>query len=125
MTNHRVLEVYERVMDLPEGPPSKEYQKMEKIRRKGMSPGELEAEEEEAREVFQTNMDILLELGFAESEAQFLARCRLNSPGIRKLITERVRVTRFAQPHEVKWINEGAGDVLRLLIRLYGGETCP
>ena len=124
--NRRVLGVYRRVMALPEGPTSTEYRK--DVRRQVRDlPQEYKddilsrAEEIEERswDDFLARQDILLELGFTSTEAAFLARCRLNSPGIRTLIKERVTITRFAKANEIQLINDGDVGVLRMLKMLY------
>jgi len=113
-------------MDLPEGPTSREYR--QELRRhvrtlseddKTAILGRSEEFEGEMLEEYFARRDILLELGFTSSEAQFLARCRLNSPGIRTMITERVAITQYAKPKEIAMLNEGDGSILLALKRLY------
>jgi len=76
--------------------------------------------EEKAADEFYLREQIFLELGFMSAEAHFFARCRLNSPGIRTLIEERVKVTKHATADEIRRINEGDGGTLLGLNKLYG-----
>lgn len=124
--NRRVLTVYKRVMAMPEGPSGVEYRRDLRKQVRAL-PQEVKDDvlsrseeiEERSWEEFYVRKDILLALGFTGSEAQFLARCRLNSPGIRELITQRVNITRFAKPQEIKDINAGYGSIVRILEQLY------
>jgi len=125
--NERVLRIYAQVMSYPVGPSSAEYKRTMRKYVKEMSSdetynilsraGEIE---EKAADEFYLREQIFLELGFMQAEAHFFARCRLNSPGIRTLIEERVKVTKHATADEIRRINEGDGGTLLGLNKLYG-----
>jgi len=124
--NRRVLAVYRKVMDLPEGPTGKEYRRELRMKVR-QQPQEYKDDvlsradeiDESAREDFENRREIFLELGFTRQEAHVFARCRLNSPGIRTIVTERVNVTRFAKPDEIRMLNDGDAGVVHALKRLY------
>lgn len=125
--NRRVLTIYKRVMDLPEGLSGKDYRRETRKRIRAL-PREVKDDvlsradeiDESSWENFETRKQILLELGFTDSEAQVFARCRINSPGIRKAISERVAITRYAKPDEIRAINDGQGSILSGLMMVYG-----
>ena len=124
--NQRVLRIYKRVMSVPEGLSGKEHKRLVRKYVKEMSASELDdiesrsiEIEEESWEEWRLRKEILLALGFSDGETQVLARCRLNSPGIRTLIKERVEITKHATDEEIKEINEGSRSTLRALIMLY------
>lgn len=127
--NRDVLRIYKKVMAVPEGPTGREYRKLTRKYVREMSSSEVsdvlsrEAEiEERGWGEWRLRKEILMRLGFADGEAQFYARCRLNSPGIRILIKERVGVTKHATDDEIRRINEGDRGTLRALFKLYGGK---
>ena len=127
--NGRVLALYKQVMSVPEGLPHGEYRRLMRKHIRGMTQSEVAvilAREEEieasSMEEWDLRRQIFLVFGFMSAEASFLARCRLDSPGIRALIKERVAVTRYGTSDEVKRINEGDRGTLRALRRLYGKE---
>lgn len=88
--------LYDKVLAQTEGMNHKEYRKVlaryvstltEEERLDILSRrGEIEAAEEEWREL---NMEVLLRLGFNETEAAMLCDKRLDSPGMRILIRRR------------------------------------
>jgi len=127
IVNQDVLRIYKRVLAVPEGPDSKEHRGLVRKHIREMDEDavndilgrEVEIEERSWDE-FLLRKEILLQLGFMNTEAQFYARCRLNSPGIRTLIKERAEITKHATPQEVKQINDGSRGTLRALTRLYG-----
>lgn len=125
--NQRVLGIYKNVMAAPEGLTGKEHRKLTRKYIRVMSTSEVddilsrsEEIEESGWEEWRLRKTIFLELGFTGAEAQFFAKCRLNSPGIRVLIKERVEITKHATDGEIRQINEGSGGMLRALRRLYG-----
>ena len=125
--NGKILSIYKRVMSVPEGLAGAEHRRLTRKYVSGMSEGEvgnilgrIDEIEERSWDEFLLRKQILLELGFMETEAGVFARCRLNSPGIRTLIKERVEVTRYATDAEIKQINEGSRGTLRGLTILYG-----
>ena len=124
--NERVLSICRRVMDLPEGPTGKEYRRLVKVYVKGMGDDEKadivsrrEEIEERSWDEYLLNKQIFLELGFTDAEASFYAKCRINSPGIREIITERVGITAHATDEEIKKINAGDGSIINALHRIY------
>jgi len=127
MLNKRVVELYNIVMSEPVGPSHIEARRLTRKYVREMSPDavqrimmrRLEIEEQAAQE-YLMRLQVFLEFGFMEAEAQFFARCRLNSPGIRTIIKERVQVTKHATPMEIKLINEGVRGTLKGLMMLYG-----
>jgi len=126
--NGRVLALYKQIMSQPEGLPHREYRRLVRDYVREMSPddiGVLRSREEEIEadgiEEQMLRKEIFLELGFMDVEAGFFARCRLDSPGIRTLIRERVEFTQHAKPAEIKRINAGDRGTLRALRRLYKG----
>jgi len=76
--------------------------------------------ESEAAEEFVLRKEIFLELGFSEPQAGFYAHYRLDSPGIRTIVKERVQATQHATPEEIRKINDCIPGVLRGLMELYG-----
>jgi len=117
-------------MAVPEGLTGKEHKKLTRKYVGGMSPSEVDDVvsrsdeiEEKSWDEWRLRKEILLELGFMDTEAQFYARCRLNSPGIRTLIKERVEVVKHATDEEIKQINEGSRGTLRALTILYGRKN--
>jgi len=124
--NKRVLRIYREVMAVPEGPNHIEARRLTRRYVREMSPdavqrvldkqGEIE---DKSMEEFFLRKDVLMELGFLEGEAAFFARCRLNSPGIRTLLKERVQVTRHATPEEIDRIKRGDRGTLKGLMTLY------
>lgn len=124
--NRRVLTVYRRVMDLPEGPTSAEYRRDMRRYVRSLSDEVKEDILSRASELedgswdeYEARKNVFLELGFSMVEATFFARCRLNSPGIRTILTQRVAISQYAKPHEIKKINEGDGSILDALKFLY------
>jgi len=127
LLNKRVLKVYDYVMGLPIGLTHNEMRKQTRKYVREMSEDERQAIwsradviEEKIAQDFVFNKEILMELGFSEIQAGFYANYRLNSPGIRQLILERVLLTRHATPDEIRKINEGVPGLLRGLMELYG-----
>ena len=127
LLNKRVLTVYDYVMSLPEGPTHNELRKRTRKYVCEMSEVEKQAIlsradeiESVAAEEFVFRKEMLMELGFGEMQAGFYANYRLNSPGIRTLIKERVQVTQHATPDEIQRINECVPGTLRGLMELYG-----
>ena len=125
--NQDVLHIYKKVVAVPEGLSGAEHRKLTRKYVREMGASEVddimsrEAEiEEESWDEWHLRKEILMRLGFSSSETQVLARCRLNSPGIRTLIKERVEVTKHATDEEIKEINEGSRGTLRALTTLYG-----
>jgi len=114
-------------MSVPEGLSGAEHRRLTRRYVRGMDASEVgdvlgraDEIEEAGWDEFLLRKKIFLGLGFMDTEAQFFARCRLNSPGIRILIKERVEVTKHATDKEVVQINEGSRGTLRALFRLYG-----
>jgi len=129
VVNKRVVFLYDRLMAKPIGPTGKEYRRLTRSYVRKMAKEDREeilarADQivEDAVEDYEENKSLLLELGFMKTECNIYARCRLNSPGLRTLITERVKVTRFAKSEEILQINEGNRGVLLALQMMYGGE---
>jgi len=127
MLNKRVLTVYDYVMSLPEGLTHNELRKQTRKYVREMSVehkqdvlSRADEIESEAAEEFVLRKEILMTLGFSEPQAGFYAHYRLDSPGIRTIIKERVQVTRHATPEEIRKINDCVPGVLRGLIELYG-----
>ena len=125
--NQRVLRIYKEVMSVPEGLTGKEYKRLTHKYVGEMSTSEIDAVCSRADEIEERSWDewrlrktVFLELGFMDTEAGFFAKCRMDSPGIRTLLTERVEVTKHATDKEIKQINEGSRGTLRALNRLYG-----
>jgi len=125
--NRRVLAVYKRVMALPEGLPWREYRREMRRYIREMSEEEkqdiLDRQDEideNSQESYEANESIFLELGFTQGETNVFARCRINSPGIRQIIAERVAITRYATPEQIRMISEGDGSVLTALKLLHG-----
>jgi len=125
--NQRVLGIYKRIMAAPEGLNGVEHRRMVRAHIKDMSEDEIsdirgrsEEIEERGWDEYLLRRQVLLELGFADAEITVFARCRLNSPGMRTLIKERVEITRHATDAEIKRINEGDGGALSGLTMLFG-----
>ena len=125
--NKRVLTVYKYVMSLPVGPTHNEMRKRTRRCIREMSDDEkctvmsrADEIEDKAAEEFMFRKELLTELGFSETQAGFYANYRLNSPGIRELIHERVQITQHATPEEIRKINDAVPGVLRGLMELYG-----
>ena len=128
--NQHVLRIYKRVMSVPEGLDSKGQRSLVRKHIREMSGDEIGSVlgraseiEERSWEEWRLRKEILLQLGFMNTEAQFYARCRLNSPGIRTLIKERVGVVKYATDAEIKQINKGSRGTLRALTTLYGRKN--
>ena len=127
MVNESVVGLYKIVMSEPEGPNHIEARRLTRKYVREMSPDAVQRIldrtqeiEESAMEEFFLRKEVFMRLGFMEVEAAFFARCRLNSPGIRTLIKERVQVTKHATPAEIRLINEGTRGTLKGLTTLYG-----
>lgn len=127
MVNRDVVELYNIVTSEPEGPDHREARRLTRAYIREMSPDAVQrvwdrrAEiEERELEVFFMRKEVFMRLGFMEAEAGFFARCRLNSPGIRTLLKERVRITQYATAEEIKRINVGSRGTLKGLTKLYG-----
>ena len=125
--NKRVLRIYKEVMAVPEGPNHIEARRLTRKYVREMSPDAVQRVlnnqdeiEERAMEEFFLRKELLMELGFMEGEAAFFARCRLNSPGIRTLLKERVQVTQYSTPEEIERIKSGDRGTLKGLMTLYG-----
>ena len=124
--NQDVLRIYKRVLAVPEGLSGKEHKRLVRKYVKEMGEDEVsdirgrsEEIEERSWDEWLLNKEILLRLGFSNDETQVLARCRINSPGIRTLIRERVEVTKHATDKEIKEINNGSRATFRALRMLY------
>ena len=124
--NQDVLRIYKKVMSVPEGLSGKEHRRLVRKYVREMDASEIDdirsrsdEIEEQSWDEWHLRKEILMRLGFADAETQVLASCRLNSPGIRTLIKERVEVTKHATDEEIKEINEGSRGTLRALITLY------
>jgi len=114
-------------MALPEGLPWREYRREMRRYIREMSEEEkqdiLDRQDEideNSQESYEANESIFLELGFTQGETNVFARCRINSPGIRQIIAERVAITRYATPEQIRMISEGDGSVLTALKLLHG-----
>ena len=125
--NRDVLRIYKRVMSAPEGLSGKEHRRLTRKYVREMGASEVEdirsragEIEENSWDVWLLNREVLMRLGFSNDETQVLARCRLNSPGIRTLIRERVEITKHATDKEIKEINKGNRAVFKALRALYG-----
>ena len=125
--NKRVLRIYKEVMSTPEGPTHGELRKQTRKYVREMSDDDKQAIwsradkiESEAAEEFVLRKEIFLELGFSEPQAGFYAQFRLDSPGIRTIIKERVQITQHATSDEIQRINECVQGTLRGLTELYG-----
>jgi len=125
--NKRVLKVYDYVMSLPEGPTHVEMRKRTRKYVREMSDeskqsilSRADEIESEAAEEFVLRKEIFMALGFNEVQAGFYANYRLDSPGIRTIIKERVQITQHATPDEIRRINEAVPGTLRGLTELYG-----
>lgn len=112
--NRDVLRIYKRVLAVPEGLSGKEHRRLVRKYVREMSLEEVEDIRSRSDEIEERNWDvwllskeILMRLGFSNDETQVLARCRLNSPGMRTLIKERVAVTKYATDKEIQAINNG------------------
>jgi len=131
--NRDVLRIYKRVMSAPEGLSGKEHRRSVRKYVREMSPSEVDDVQGRAEEIEEhswdewlLNREILMRLGFSNDETQVLARCRLNSPGIRILIRERVEITKHATDKEIREINKGNRTVfraLRMLVRRNHDKT--
>ena len=124
--NRDVLRIYKRVMSAPEGLSGKEHKRLVRKYVREMSPSEVDDIQGRAEEIEENgwdewllNREVLMRLGFSNDETQVLARCRLNSPGIRTLIRERVEITRHATDKEIREINKGNRAVFKALRALY------
>ena len=127
MMNGRVVRLYKQIMSVPEGLPHREHRRLVRNYVREMSQDEVVDILRRRNEIEECGVDeyllrrqVFLELGFMEAEAGFFARCRLDSPGIRTLVKERVEITQHATPAEIRRINEGDRGTLRALRRLYG-----
>ena len=125
--NKRVLKVYDYVMALPVGPTHNEMKKQTRRYVRGMAEADkqnilsrADEIEEKAAEEFVFRKELLMEVGFSENVAGFYAQFRLNSPGIRTLVEERVQLAQHATPEEIRKINDSVPGVLRGLVELYG-----
>ena len=124
--NQDVVRIYKRVMSVPEGLSGAEHKRLTRKYVREMDASEVNDVLSRADEIEKCSWDewllrkeILMRLGFSNSETQVLARCRLNSPGIRTLIKERVAITKHATVKEIKEINKGSRATLRALTTLY------
>ena len=127
MLNRRVLKVYDYVMSIPEGLTHNELRKQTRKYVREMSVehkqdilSRADEIESEAAEEFVLRKEILMTLGFSEPQAGFYAHYRLDSPGVRTIIKERVQATQHATPGEIRKINDAVPGTLRGLMELYG-----
>ena len=131
--NQDVLRIYKRVLAVPEGLSGAEHKRLVRKYVREMDEGTIndilarEAEiEERSWDEWLLNREILMRLGFSSDETQVFARCRINSPGMRTLIKERVAITKYATDKEIKEINKGDRAVfraLRMLVRRNHDKT--
>lgn len=125
--NKRVLRIAKEVLSVPEGPSGKEAKQLTRKYVREMSPDAVQhildrrrEIEERSIEEYMLRKEVLMELGFFEEEAGMYARCRMNSPGIRTIIKERVEVTQHATPEEIERIKAGDRGTMKGLMSLYG-----
>lgn len=86
------------VLDMPEGPSNKELQKQARVYLKELSSDEYEELKHEAltsgghdddSQLLEYKYKLHKRLGFTDTEAHAYCACRLNSPGVRRVIARR------------------------------------